>query len=44
MKTNNVMQFKAKINNKAKELKIPAQIMLQNYLMECFLERLSKVP
>ena len=42
MKTNNVMQFKAKINNKAKELKIPAQIMLQNYLMECFLERLSK--
>ncbi|MBQ7159783.1 MAG: nucleotidyl transferase AbiEii/AbiGii toxin family protein [Treponema sp.] len=42
MKTDNAMQLKAKINNKAKELKFPAQIMLQNYLMECFLERLSK--
>lgn len=42
MKTDNAMQLKAKINNKAKDLKIPAQIMLQNYLMECFLERLSK--
>ena len=42
MTTDNVMQLKAKINNKAKELKIPAQIMLQNYLIECFLERLGK--
>lgn len=42
MITDNAMQLKAKINNKAKELKIPAQIMMQNYVMECFLERLSK--
>lgn len=42
MITDNAMQLKAKINNKAKELKIPAQIMMQNYLIECFLERLSK--
>ena len=42
MKTDNVMQLKAKINNKAKELNVPPQIMFQNYLMECFLERLSK--
>ena len=32
MKTDNAMQLKAKINNKARDLKIPAQIMLQNYL------------
>ena len=42
MKTDNAMQLKAKINNKAKELNISPQLMLQNYLMECFLERLSK--
>lgn len=42
MKTDNGMQLKATINNKAKELNVPPQIMFQNYLMECFLERLSK--
>ena len=42
MKTENAMQLKAKINNKSKELSVPPQIMLQNYLMECFLERLEK--
>ena len=42
MKTENAMQLKAKINNKSKELSVPPQIMLQNYLMECFLERLKK--
>ena len=42
MITDNAMQLKAKINNKANELKIPSQIILQNYLMKCFLERLSK--
>lgn len=36
------MQLKAKINSKAKELNVPPQIMFQNYMMECFLERLSK--
>lgn len=42
MKTGNAMQLKARINNKSKELSVPPQIMLQNYLMECFLERLGK--
>ena len=42
MKTDNAMQLKAKINSKAKELNVPPQIMFQNYMMECFLERLSK--
>lgn len=42
MKTENAMQLKAKINGKSKELSVPPQIMLQNYLMECFLERLEK--
>ena len=42
MKTENAMQLKARINNKSKELSVPPQIMLQNYLMECFLERLEK--
>jgi predicted nucleotidyltransferase component of viral defense system len=42
MKTGNAMQLKARINNKSKELSVPPQIMLQNYLMECFLERLEK--
>ncbi len=42
MKTKNAMQLKAKINAKAKELRISSQLMMQNYLMECFLSRLSK--
>lgn len=42
MKTDNAMQLKAKINSRAKELNVPTQIMFQNYMMECFLERLSK--
>lgn len=42
MKTKNAMQLKAKINAKAKELGISSQLMMQNYLMECFLSRLSK--
>lgn len=42
MKTNNAMQLKARINNKAKEAGIPPQALMQNYLMERFLERLSK--
>ena len=42
MKTVNAMQLKAIINSKAKELSVPPQIMLQNYLMECFLCRLEK--
>lgn len=42
MITDNAMQLKAKINNKAKELNIAPKVMLQNFIMECFLERLSK--
>lgn len=42
MITENAMQLKAKLNNRAKELNIAPQVMLQNYIMECFLERLSK--
>lgn len=42
MITENAMQLKAKLNNKAKELNIAPQVMLQNYIMECFLKRLSK--
>lgn len=35
------MSMKAKINNYAKKHKIPAQVVLQNYMFERFLERLS---
>ena len=36
------MSLKAKINNYAKQSHIPAQIVLQNVMMERFLVRLSK--
>jgi predicted nucleotidyltransferase component of viral defense system len=36
------MSLKAKIRNLAKEKKVSAQVILQNYMFECFLERLSK--
>ena len=36
-----VMSFKSKINNYAKTHNISAQAVLQNYLFERFLERLS---
>ncbi len=42
MRTANAMQFKARIKNSAKEAGIPAQAMMQNYLLERLLERLSK--
>lgn len=42
MKTSNAMQLKARINNKAKEAGIPAQALMQSYLIERLLERLSK--
>lgn len=37
-----IMSFKAKINNYAKQHKIAAQVVLQNYMFERFLERLAK--
>ena len=42
MRTKNAMQLKALIKNKAKELSISPQLMLQNYYMECFIDRLSR--
>lgn len=36
------MSLKARINNYAKEHTIAAQVVLQNYMFERFLERLSK--
>ncbi|OON99587.1 MAG: abortive phage infection protein [Epulopiscium sp. Nele67-Bin004] len=37
----NAMSLKAKIKNYAKVTKLPAQVVLQNYMFECFLNRLS---
>ena len=36
------MQLKSLIKNKANELNISPQLMLQNYYMECFIDRLSR--
>ncbi|MDA3834454.1 MAG: nucleotidyl transferase AbiEii/AbiGii toxin family protein [Spirochaetales bacterium] len=41
MITSNPMQLKARIKNLAAEKNLPAQIVMQNYLMERLLERLS---
>lgn len=40
----NAMAFKAFIKQKSLELKIPAQVLLQNYMFERFLIRLEKSP
>jgi hypothetical protein len=37
-----VMSLKGRIKNYAKQNKIAAQVVLQNYMFDCFLERLSK--
>ena len=37
----NAMQLKAIVKNVAKEKKISAQLVLQNYMLERFLERVS---
>ena len=37
----NAMQLKAYVKNLAKEKKISAQIVLQNYMLERLLERIS---
>lgn len=44
MITNNPMQLKAFIKNKAKEKHISAQLVMQNYMLECLLERMSLSP
>ena len=38
---NKAMQFKARIKNLALKNHIPAQAVLQNYMLECLLERVS---
>jgi hypothetical protein len=40
--SNGAMSLKAKIRNFANEKNLPAQIVLQNFMFERFLERLSK--
>lgn len=40
--TPKAMSLRAKINNYAKKHGITAQVVLQNYMFECFLDRLSK--
>lgn len=41
MRTKNAMQLKAIIRNKAKEQGVPPQLVMQNYLLERLLERVS---
>ena len=38
----NAMSLKARIRNLSKEKNVSAQVILQNYMFERFLERLSK--
>lgn len=40
--TANAMSLRAKINNYAKEHGILAQVVLQNYMFECLLDRISR--
>ena len=40
----NAMQLKAVVKNIAKEKHISAQLLLQNYMLERFLERVSLSP
>lgn len=41
MKTKNAMQLKARIKNYAKELGVPPQLVMQNYLLERVMERIA---
>ena len=42
MERMNAMSLKAKIRNIAKAKSVSAQVVLQNYFFECFLDRLSR--
>lgn len=42
MKTKNAMQLKAQVNNMAKKAGIPPQALMQSYLLERLLDRLSR--
>lgn len=41
MKTRNAMRLKALINNKAKAANVSPQLMLQGYMLERLIERVS---
>ena len=41
MKTRNAMQLKALINNRAKAAGVSPQLMLQNYMLERLIDRIS---
>lgn len=40
--TANAMRLRAKVNNYAKQHGILAQVVLQNYMFECLLDRISR--
>ncbi len=42
MKTKNAMQLKALINNRAKSARVSPQLMLQNYMLERLIDRISR--
>lgn len=42
MKTKNSMQLKALINNRAKTAGVSPQLMLQNYMLERLIDRISR--
>lgn len=42
MRTTNAMQLKARVNSRAREAGIPPQALMQSYLIERFLDRLSR--
>jgi hypothetical protein len=41
MRTRNAMQLKALVNNRAKALGVPSQMVMQNYVLERLLERIA---
>ena len=44
MRTSNAMQLKAVVRNKARELGVSAQLVMQNYMLERLLERIALSP
>lgn len=44
MKTSNAMQLKARIKNKAKASGVSPQLMLQCYMLERLVDRISRSP
>ena len=44
MRTRNAMQLKALINNRAKSAGVAPQMMLQNYMLERLIDRISRSP